>query len=194
MRVSRGKFVLLIVMSLVGITASSFVFYIYDTLHQQLPMCVSPYKFFGITINCNTVLSSHYNTVFGINLDLLAIAYFFVNLGLVFAVAFGSETVFRRAFNILFVWRFIGLLIVPYLMTIEFVVLKAICVYCTIMHVSILVDFVIVTYFLFWKDITRQGDAGQALDAAVPAGKKLGEQWKEYCDEASQIMIYGSPI
>lgn len=169
MRISRGKFVLLIVMSLVGITASSFVFYIYDTLHKELPMCVSSYKIFGIAINCNTVLSSHYNTVFGINLDLLAITYFFVNLGLVFAVAFGSETVFRRAFNILFIWRFIGLLIVPYLMTIEFFVLKAICVYCTIMHVSILVDFVIVTYFLFWKDITHQGEVEEKIDATVPA-------------------------
>jgi uncharacterized membrane protein len=154
MRISRLKFVVLIVMSLVGITASGMVFYIYDTLHQQLPMCTEPIKFLGAVIDCNTVLSSHYNTVFGINLDLLAIAYFFVNLGLVFAVAFGSNWLFGKALRILFVWRFLGLLIVPYLMTLEFVVLKAICVYCTIMHISILVDFVIVTYFLFWKDDT----------------------------------------
>jgi hypothetical protein len=32
------------------------------------------------------------------------------------------------------------------------VVLKAICVYCTIMHACILVDFAIVTYFLFYKE------------------------------------------
>lgn len=30
--------------------------------------------------------------------------------------------------------------------------------------------------------------------AASEAGKKLGEMWKEYCDEASQITVYGDPI
>jgi uncharacterized protein (TIGR02118 family) len=30
--------------------------------------------------------------------------------------------------------------------------------------------------------------------AASAAGKKLGSQWKEYCDEASAITIYGEPI
>ncbi len=170
MRISRGKFLVLIVMSLVGIAASSFVFYIYDTLHQTLPDCVLPYKILGVAVDCNTVLSSHYNKVFGINLDLLAIAYFFVNLALVFAVAFGSESLFKRAFNVLFVWRFLGLVIVPYLVTIEFFVLKAICVYCTIMHFAILIDFVIVTYFLFWKDITHAGETEEELDTAIPAG------------------------
>jgi uncharacterized membrane protein len=139
-------------MSIVGIIASSMVFYIYDTLHQQLPYCVSSQTIFGVKIDCTAVLSSSYNNVFGINLDLFAIVYFLVNMALVFAVAFGGDRLFRRAFRTLFVWRFVGIVIVPYLITIEFVVLKAICVYCTVMHISILVDFVIVTYFLFWKD------------------------------------------
>lgn len=30
--------------------------------------------------------------------------------------------------------------------------------------------------------------------AASDAGKKLGEMWKKYCDEASQITVYGDPI
>jgi len=30
--------------------------------------------------------------------------------------------------------------------------------------------------------------------AASEAGKKLGEMWKEYCDEASQITVFGDPI
>ena len=160
MRISRLKFLVLIVMSLVGIAASSFVFYIYDTLHQQLPMCGSSQKIFGIAINCNIVLGSKYNTVLGVNLDLLAIGYFFVNLGLVFAIAFGSTSLFGKAFKVLFVWRFLGLIIVPYLMTIEFAILKTICIYCTIMHGCILIDFAIVTYFLFYKDITHpEGDS-----------------------------------
>jgi uncharacterized membrane protein len=166
MRISRLKFVALIVMSIVGITASSMVFYIYDTLHQQLPYCVSSQTIFGVKIDCNTVLSSSYNNVFGINLDLLAITYFLVNMGLVFAVSFGGDKLFRRAFRTLFAWRFLGLIIVPYLITIEFVVLKAICVYCTVMHISILIDFVIVTYLLYWKDDVSLlgGDPSSSLD------------------------------
>jgi len=169
-RISRLKFLVLIVMSLVGIAASSFVFYIYDTLGQALPYCVAPYKIWGITIDCNTVLGSRYNTVFGVNLDLLAIGYFFVNLLLVFAIAFGSPSLFGRAFKVLFVWRFLGLIIVPYLMTIEFVILKAICIYCTIMHFSILIDFAIVTYFLFYKDITHTGQAHDEMDGVGAEG------------------------
>jgi uncharacterized membrane protein len=152
MRVSPAKFLVLIVMSLVGTAASSYVFYIFELLHKQPLWCSSSEKILGAAVNCAAVLSSSYNNVYGINLDLLAILYFFVNLTLVFAIGFGSESVFRMAFRVLFVWRFLGILIVPYLITIEFVVLKAICIYCTIMHFAILIDFAIVTYFLFWKD------------------------------------------
>jgi uncharacterized protein (TIGR02118 family) len=30
--------------------------------------------------------------------------------------------------------------------------------------------------------------------AASPEGKRLGEMWKEYCEEASAVTIYGEPI
>jgi len=174
MRISRLKFLVLIVMSLVGIVASSFVFYIYDTLHQQLPACVSSYKIFGIAINCNLVLGSKYNTVLGVNLDILAIGYFFVNLGLVFAIAFGSTSLFGKAFKVLFVCRFLGLIIVPYLMTIEFAILKTICIYCTIMHGCILIDFAIVTYFLFYKDITHPEGGTSVSSEAELEGPPVG--------------------
>ena len=55
----------------------------------------------------------------------------------------------------MFAWRFVGLAIVPYLMTVEFVILRTVCIYCTIMHVSILIDFVIITYFVFYKKNVR---------------------------------------
>jgi len=166
MRVSWPKFLVLVVMSCVGIAASSVVFYLYELLHTGLPYCTSSQKLFGfITVDCNAVLSSPYNNVFGINLDLLAIIYFIVNIVLVCVYAFGPNNLFSKAFKILFGWRFIGLLIVPYLMTVEFVVLKTICIYCTIMHVVILVDFGVITYFFFWggNDEADEGDE-QAMD------------------------------
>jgi len=142
-------------MSIVGLTASSIVLYLYYLLHQSLPVCTSNIKFFGIAINCNAVLGSPYNNIDGFNLDILAVSYFVINLALIFMVAFGSDKLYDRAFNVLFAWRFVGLAIVPYLMTVEFVILKTICIYCTIMHLSILIDFGIITYFIFYKKNVR---------------------------------------
>jgi uncharacterized membrane protein len=152
MRISKLKFLVLIVMSLVGIAASSMVFYLYELLHTNLPVCTSAQLLFGyIRVDCNEVLASPYNNVFGINLDMLAIVYFAVSMVLVCLYAFGGSNLSSKALKTLFPWRFLGLLIVPYLMAVEFVILKTICIYCTIMHVAILVDFAVITYILFYQ-------------------------------------------
>jgi uncharacterized membrane protein len=155
MRVSPLKLLILVVMSIVGLTASSIVLYLYYLLHQSLPACTLPQTFWGIRIDCDRVLGSSYNTIYGLNLDVLAVSYFIVNLALIFIVAFGSESLYGKAFKVLFAWRFVGLAIVPYLMTVEFILLKTICIYCTIMHLSILIDFGIITYFIFYKKNLR---------------------------------------
>jgi uncharacterized membrane protein len=139
-------------MSIVGLWASSMVLIIYNTLHQALPVCSSSVHIGGIEINCERVLSSAYSQVFGIPLEVFAVAYFAVNLLLVYIYAFASESVSRNALKVLFGWRFFGVGFVPYLMVIEFLIVKAICVYCTTMHAAIIIDFVVITYFLFWKD------------------------------------------
>ncbi len=155
MKASPLKLLILVVMSVVGLVASSIVLYLYNTLHQLPPYCSSTQTFWGISLNCGVVLGSSYNSVYGFNLDILAVTYFIVNLALIFLVAFGSDWLYERAFKVLFAWRFVGLAIVPYLMTVEFIILKTVCIYCTIMHLSILVDFVIITYFIFYKKNIR---------------------------------------
>jgi uncharacterized membrane protein len=74
MRTSPLKLFILVVMSVVGLTASSIVLYLYNTLHQQLPVCNLPQTFWGIAINCNDVLGSSYNSIYGLNLDVLAVS------------------------------------------------------------------------------------------------------------------------
>jgi len=155
MKANPLKLLILVVMSVVGLTASSIVLYLYYVLKTSPPGCTQSWTFWGIPINCNEVLSSSYNSIFGLNLDVLAVTYFVVNLALIFIVSFGSDKLYDRAFKILFAWRFVGLAIVPYLMTVEFIILKAICIYCTIMHFSILIDFGIITYFIFYKKNLR---------------------------------------
>jgi uncharacterized membrane protein len=151
-RVSWVKLLLLMAMSLFGLWASSMVVVVYYTLNQDLPFCPltnGP----GIAINCYAVLSSRYSEFFGIPLELLAVGYFIVNLLLVYFIAFGGDALFKASLKILFGWRFIGIVIVPYLVAVELVLVKAICIYCTMMHIAIVADFIIISYLLFYKKI-----------------------------------------
>ena len=96
-------------------------------------------------------MGSKYSVVFGVPLELFAVVYFIINLTLVYLIAFASEKVFRLSLRSLFAWRFLGLLMVPYLLFVELFLLRAICLYCTIMHIAIVLDFIIISYFLFYK-------------------------------------------
>lgn len=151
-RVSWPKLLLLVAMSLFGLWASSEVLIVYYTLKQSLPFCPlqqGP----GIALNCYAVLSSRYSQIFGIPLELLAVGYFIVNLLLVYLIAFGTDRLFKASLKTLFGWRFLGIIIVPYLVFVELVLIRAICIYCTVMHVAIIADFVIISYLLFYKKI-----------------------------------------
>jgi uncharacterized membrane protein len=153
MRISWPKLLLLVAMSIFGLWASSMVVIVYYTFRQTLPFCPlqqGP----GIALNCYAVLDSRYSMVFGIPLELFAVAYFIMNLLLVYFIASGTERLFRTSLKALFGWRFLGIAIVPYLVFVELFLIKAICTYCTIMHVAIIADFVIISYLLFHKKVS----------------------------------------
>jgi uncharacterized membrane protein len=150
MRVTRTKLLVLIAMSAVGFVASAYVLIDFYLLRQNV-ICPSG-SFYGISLDCGEVLGSSYSMVFGIPLELLASLYFMINIGLVYVIAFGSEKAFRFSLQALFIWRFIGVAIVPYLVFVELFLLHAICVYCTLMHVAILTDFVVISYLLFFGE------------------------------------------
>ncbi len=166
LRISKLKLVLLMAMSVFGLWASSMVVFVFWLYNQPLPLCPVGVLFhlgnYVVFLDCGTVLHSQYSNFFGVPLELFAVAYFIINLLLVFFVAFGSEKLYRRSLRALFGWRFLGLIIVPYLVFVEFVLLRAVCVYCTVMHVAIVLDFIIISYFLFYKK-------NSLLTAPVPA-------------------------
>jgi uncharacterized membrane protein len=137
-------------MSVLGLIAAGTVLVTYYELKTSPPFCTAG-SVGGIALDCNAVLGSRFSQFFGIPLEFFAAGYFVVNVALVFLIAFGSEGVFEGALNILFGWRFLGLIFVPYLVGIELFVLKAICVYCTMMHIAIVADFAVITYFLFYR-------------------------------------------
>lgn len=150
MRISRPKFLLLIAMSIFGLVAASTILVTYYELKTSPPLCTAG-SVGGIALDCNAVLGSRFSQFFGIPLEFFAAGYFVVNIALVFLIAFGGERVFEGSLNLLFGWRFLGLIFVPYLVSIELFVLKAICVYCTMMHVAIVADFAMITYFLYYR-------------------------------------------
>ncbi len=168
MRVSRAKFVILVAMSVVGLLAASETLFSYYLFKQAPPFCTAG-SIGGISIDCNAVLGSQYSQILGIPLELFAVAYFIINLVLVYLVTFGSSGVFGKALTVLFGWRFVGLMIVPYLAFIEFVVLKAVCIYCTIMHVAIIADFIVISYLLFFRK-NSLWEGGEDTEVSLPSG------------------------
>ena len=138
-------------MSIFGLWASTMVLVVYYTLNQQLPACTLPKNGSPIVVDCQAVLSSPYSSIFGVPLELLAVFYFIINLAFIYLISFGPDLLFRASFRTLFIWRFVGLAMVPYLLFIELVVLKAICLYCTMMHIAIVADFAIISYLVFYK-------------------------------------------
>jgi uncharacterized membrane protein len=169
-RVSWKKFSILVAMSIFGLWASSMVLVIFYELHQAPPFCTLPQQTSGISINCEAVLSSPYSSIFGIPLEVLAVGYFIVALGLIYLVSFGPENVFRKSFKTLFVWRFAGLFMVPYLLVVELLILRAICLYCTMMHIAIVTDFGIISYLLFYKKGIGSYGPGTGAGTQASAG------------------------
>jgi len=164
MRISKAKFAVLVAFSVVGLITSAFVLWTWNIQRHSLPICTSSQPFFGLTIDCARVLGSPYSTVFGIPLEALAVAYFIANILLVWLYAFAADSRATQALRLLFFWRFLGLILVPYLVFVEVVLLHAICVYCTTMHVMILADFAVVSWFLF----RNRGDQAPSEAAIEP--------------------------
>lgn len=165
MRISRLKLLLLIATSIFGLAAASTILVTFYALKTAPPLCTAG-SVGGVALDCNIVLGSRFSQFFGIPLEFFAAGYFVVNVVLVILIAFGSERVFEGSLNLLFGWRFLGLIFVPYLVAIELLVLRAICIYCTMMHVAIVADFAVITYFLFYKKAFPSSVPGEALDPA----------------------------
>ncbi len=155
MRCSRRDFIILTAMSIIGIISALTVVYELGVVHTLPPFCKLG-NVSGVQLDCAKVLLSPYSNInifgFDFSLDFMAAAWFVVNIMLVIAlVTVGSDTA-KKVFKGLFAWRFIGLAIVPYLVYLELFVVHSICIYCTIMHGAILIDFGIISYLVFSRN------------------------------------------
>nr|WP_053240503.1 vitamin K epoxide reductase family protein [Pyrobaculum islandicum] len=138
--------VFLVAFSIGGLVASLLVIYLFYLLGTLPPGCYANVELLpGVTLDCIKVLTSRYAYIGPVPLDAAAAVWFVVNIG---AALWLYRTLSRRAARFVFWWRLLGLAILPYLVYLEFAVLKAVCIYCTIMHAFILADFVVITLYL----------------------------------------------
>jgi len=118
-----------LVSAIVGFTASLWGYYSYSR-GSETPICRP-----GGKADCLAVYSIPQAWILGFHLS--SIAPYYYGLTLVLALI-STTTWWEPALRILAITQWSGLLMVPYLVYLELFIARAICIYCTIMHVSTL--------------------------------------------------------
>jgi uncharacterized membrane protein len=103
-------------------------------------------------INCEQVLHSHYSELLGIPWSVGGIAWFAVSGALaLFGLLRAPEPEALQPAQV--AWSLLGLGVVFYLIGVELIAVKHICIWCSSMHVLILITLVLVLF--------RQPDLGE---------------------------------
>lgn len=118
-----------LVLAIVGFTVSLWGYYGYSR-GSETPICRPSSK-----VDCLAVYSIPQAWILGFHLS--SIAPYYYGLTLVLALI-GTITWWEPALRILAITQWSGLLMVPYLVYLELFIARAICIYCTIMHISTL--------------------------------------------------------
>jgi len=131
---------LLLIPSIVGLIVSSIFLYAVYVIESLPPGCYFNQEILpGITINCIKVFSSEYSSIFSIPFVILAFVYFTIDVILNYLIILRGSNFLK---NLIFILRSIGIIFIPYLIYLEFFVINSFCIYCTIMQLMILLNFV----------------------------------------------------
>src|SRR3990167_7905340 len=137
--------VLLIIFAVLGIIDAGYL--TYEHYRQVIPPCTVN-RFFPIASDCGKVLRSSYSIMFGIPLAVIGVFQYSLLLIATIALIIFRKKVF--AYWIIF-QSLIGAIFSLYFMYIQLVILKSICIYCTL---SALISFVI--FFLSCKIFLKE--------------------------------------
>ncbi len=121
---------LTLILAVIGIAVSCYLTYSHE--HPDLAPCDINH-----VASCTIVNQSVYSEVFGIPVALFGVLWFIV-LGLIALKTFKSKKFTRELYG----WNILGVVFVLYFIFAEFQ-LKAICPWCTVVHVIILITFFI---------------------------------------------------
>lgn len=138
-------FLLLSSLSLLGIIDAGYL--TYEHYQQVIPPCTVN-RFFTIISDCGKVLNSSYSIMFGVPLAVAGVFQYSLLLIAIITLMIFRKKVF--AHWIIF-QSMIGAIFSLYFMYIQLVILKSICIYCTL---SALISFIIffLSYKIFYKE------------------------------------------
>ena len=131
---------LLVLLSILGIADAGYL--TYEHYQQVIPPCTVN-RFFPIASNCGKVLNSSYSIMFGVPLAVIGIFQYSFLLIAIIALIILRKKVFIYW---IILQSMIGAIFSLYFMYIQLVILKSICIYCTL---SALISFII--FFLICK-------------------------------------------
>ncbi len=139
------KFLFLIPFIILGIVDAGYL--AYEHYRQIIPPCTVN-RFLPIASDCGKVLTSSYSIMFGVPLAVFGVLqYSFLLIAVIVLIIFR-----KRIFSYwIIVQSTIGAVFSLYLMYIQLVILKSICLYCTL---SALISFIIffLSYKIFYKE------------------------------------------
>lgn len=136
---------LILILSLLGLFDASYL--TYEHYQNIIPPCTVN-RFFPIVSDCGKVLRSSYSVMFGVPLAVIGVFQYSFFLIAIIALIISRKKVF--AYWIIF-QSLIGAIFSLYFMYIQLVILKSICIYCTL---SALISFTIffLSYKIFYKE------------------------------------------
>lgn len=143
----KTSFFTLLLLSLLGLSDAGYL--TWEHYANVIPPC-SGRQFLSLPIDCGAVLKSKYAVVFGLPLSLLGVFHY----GLLVIIIVLAAITKKRFFQ---VWMFlqsgIGAFVSLYLIFLQLVVIKSICLYCTL---SAFVSFIIAVLAYLWLDLARK--------------------------------------
>ncbi len=162
-RPGRASQLLLLALSLLGV---GITIYLTSVHYENVPLVCSE----SGLINCARVISSSYSVVPGTALPITipGFGWCIVAASLAIAGLFTTSNKWQR--NIRWaqcIWALSGLLVVLYLVYVEIVRLRAICAWCTALHVLILFIFLITLVQLQSAPTTLEAEPGTEEEEEV---------------------------
>ena len=119
------------VLSFIGLLISFYLSYsFYSSSFESSFLCG-----FAGTTSCEKVIQSNFSVLFGIPVTALGIIFFTI----LFFMTYHTHKDYSRS-PYLLIWNTLGLVFIIYLISVE-IILKAICIWCTAIHIIVLVTF-----------------------------------------------------
>ena len=138
------RILLLIIFSIIGLIIYIYLEYVV-LINNSSPLFCSIHN---TPINCEKVLESPYSKLFGIPLEIYAIAYFIIDIFLILLL-------YKKRLKIIYnlFYRLIGILFVIFSLYLMLFLIHSICLYCSTADGILIINFGIILYYYYKKKV-----------------------------------------